>query len=147
MHLKLDLGAIMSSDQPLQFFRSLHQNLVMLNVPQLHVVHGTFRHSWAIPNFPPVSGRMMCPDSGDWCRNQVANLDAEFTWSRKEFTYSHGIHGHSICVFRIPFMYSHAFSTYSHEYAAHGGPFGIRGIRIQHLGAPHIFDIYIDIRI
>ena len=75
MHLKLDLGAIMSSDQPLQFFRSLHQSLVMLNVPQLHVVHGTFRHSWAIPHFPPVSGRMMCPNSGDWCSNQVAKCD------------------------------------------------------------------------
>jgi len=36
-------------------------------------------------------------------------LDAEFAWSRKEFTYSHGIHGHSMCVFRIPFMYSHVF--------------------------------------
>ena len=44
-----------------------------------------------------------------WYHIVVIVLDAEFAWGRKEFTNSHGIHGHSMCVFRIPFMYSHVF--------------------------------------
>ena len=47
---------------------------------------------------------------------------------------------------RIPYSL-HVFPripTYSHEYAAHGGPFEIRGIRIQHLGVPPTTCIYIS---